>query len=438
MLSIRKQQIKAWEDMSKLEMQVSCKFLPIEFYQLQQFLAPFSYVPMQKGATETEFKNRHYKSIQERKRVWLDIALHIHEIRLQAYERQFQDHYQRLDVSFSAAHASTMNKLDEYVMIQTRRWKQEVYDRMFTFRILLLQNRQRSSIGKMTIGVSPEPYLDLDCNPFDKHEWTQLSLGNRGCFREPSSQFSFVQGPAFIRLNQTALRTEEQQRAEIKREYEEISKKVTNHLIEKPHFVSLSSPYFKQYALELRNYFNCCYFSTPISYKDQVEALQQINHHSSIRQKLKQKDLIIRVTDKGHNFYIGSRVEFEKKGEQFFQETNAFKELTSNPFHEIKSRVIDLLNRLRTNGSISKTQYEAMAPDSKKCELAHLYFNPKTHKVGISLFVCSVLSLVVHTMYRSLGGYTSAADRKYYSRSHDQHFQSSRQIDTTYFQSKMP
>ena len=184
MLAIRKEQIKAWEDMLKLEMQVLCKFLPIEFHQLQQFLTPISYAPVQKGAAAIEFKNRHYKSIQEIKRVCLDMVLHIHEVQLQAYERQFQDHYQRLDVSFTATDASMINKLGEYVTIQTNRWKQEVHDRVSTFRILLLQNRQRSSIGMTTIGVSPEPYFDLDLDPFNKHEWTQLSLGKRDCFLE--------------------------------------------------------------------------------------------------------------------------------------------------------------------------------------------------------------------------------------------------------------
>ena len=188
-------------------------------------------------------------------------------------------------------------------------------------------------------------------------------------------------------MNQTALRTEDQQKAEIKRECGEISKKMTNYLIEKPHYVSLSSPYFKQCSVELRNYFNHCYFSTPLPYKDQMQALEQISANRNIRRKLKEKDLIIRVTDKGHNFYIGSRLEFEKKGEKFFQETNAFKELINNPFHEIKNKVIELLNKFREQGSISKKQYNEMIPDKTRCELAHLYFNPKTHKVVFSLFM---------------------------------------------------
>ena len=59
-------------------------------------------------------------------------------------------------------------------------------------------------------------------------------------------------------------------------------------------------------------------------------------------------DLIIRVTDKGHNFYIGSANEIEKKREKFFQDTNAFEELSHNPFNEILDRVIELLNKLQS------------------------------------------------------------------------------------------
>ncbi|CAF5084128.1 unnamed protein product, partial [Rotaria magnacalcarata] len=42
---------------------------------------------------------------------------------------------------------------------------------------IILQNRQRSSSTKNVIGVSPEPYLDLISNPFDKRQWNYLSLG---------------------------------------------------------------------------------------------------------------------------------------------------------------------------------------------------------------------------------------------------------------------
>lgn len=78
-------------------------------------------------------------------------------------------------------------------------------------------------------------------------------------------------------------------------------------------------------------------------------------------------------------------MEFEKKVEKFFRDTNAFIESAENPFHEIQNKVIELLNRLRQEDLISKEQYDEMIFDRNKCELAHLYFNPKTHKVCIIL-----------------------------------------------------
>ncbi|CAF2093802.1 unnamed protein product, partial [Rotaria magnacalcarata] len=50
------------------------------------------------------------------------------------------------------------------------------------------------------------------------------------------------------------------------------------------------------------------------------------------------------------------------------------------PFNEILDKVIQLLNTLRGKDLIRKWQYEQMMPDRTTCEVAHLYFNPKTHK----------------------------------------------------------
>ncbi|CAF3906020.1 unnamed protein product, partial [Rotaria sp. Silwood1] len=120
--------------------------------------------------------------------------------------------------------------------------------------------------------------------------------------------------PSCIRFTQSAIRPRKQQEIEIKNEHTDISTK---------------------------RYF------TPVSYKDQIQALQQIQTVTLIRQKIKKHNLIIRLTDKGNNFYIGSTVEFQQEAQKFFSDTSAFKELSSNPFNEILD----------------------------------LYFNPKKHKV---------------------------------------------------------
>lgn len=180
-------------------------------------------------------------------------------------------------------------------------------------------------------------------------------------------------------MNQSAIRPRKQQEIEIKNEHKNISTKVQNHLVEY-HRIPRTTPVFKKYSDHLLDYFHRCYF-TPLSYKDKSQALEQIQTVSTIRQKLKKHHLIIRLTDKGNNFYIGSADEFQKKAQNFFSDTNAFKELSSNPFNEILDQVIQLLNQLAAKKRIFQWQLKQMLPERAKCELAHLYFNPKSHKV---------------------------------------------------------
>ena len=172
----------------------------------------------------------------------------------------------------------------------------------------------------------------------------------------------------------------EQQEIEMKNEHKDIYKKVENHLIENPHRIPRTTPIFKQYSHQLLDYLNHSYF-TPLSYKDQLQTQEQAQIVASIRKIIKNMNLIIRVTDKGNNFYIGSASEFEKKVEKFFSDTNAFIELSDNPFNEILDKVIQLLDKLQSKKLILQWQYKKMMPDREKAELAHLYFNPKTHKV---------------------------------------------------------
>ena len=180
-------------------------------------------------------------------------------------------------------------------------------------------------------------------------------------------------------MNQSVLRPRKQQEIEIKNEHKDISTKVQNTLVEH-HHVPRTHPIFQEYSNQLLSYMQQCYFA-PIPYKDQIQAKEQALIVASIRNKIKQEGLVIRLTDKSNNFYIGSAIEFEKKVQSYFTETNAYVELHENPFNVILNNVMQLLNNLRSKKLILKWQHEAMMPDIKTTELAHLYFNPKTHKV---------------------------------------------------------
>ena len=72
---------------------------------------------------------------------------------------------------------SIFNKIKEYIIYRTNRLKQDISTKVSSSRGILLQNRRRSSLAKNAIGVSPESYLDLIDNPFNKLQWNQLTLG---------------------------------------------------------------------------------------------------------------------------------------------------------------------------------------------------------------------------------------------------------------------
>ncbi|CAF1550666.1 unnamed protein product [Didymodactylos carnosus] len=77
--------------------------------------------------------------------------------------------------------------------------------------------------------------------------------------------------------------------------------------------------------------------------------IEQAHVVKSIREIIKNMNLVIRLTDKGHNFYIRLASEFEKKVENSFRDTHAFIELSYNPFNEIFDKVIQLLNKPQSN-----------------------------------------------------------------------------------------
>jgi hypothetical protein len=185
---------------------------------------------------------------------------------------------------------------------------------------------------------------------------------------------------------------------ELEKEHKEIYKKVELNLMQNQR-IPRKAPIFQQYAINLRHYLQHCYF-TPLSYKDQLQAQQQEQIATSIRKLIQKKKLIIRLTDKSHNFYIGSADEFEKKVQKFFFDTNAFIELPENPFKEIVNKVIQLLNMIRGKELIFQWQQNDMMPDRKKCELAHLYFNPKTHKVEKKYFFNLILISKFRMIYQ--------------------------------------
>jgi hypothetical protein len=183
-----------WKEQLMLEIRILCKFLPKNFDDFENFLVPITYLPLSNDRKTIEVKNKRYKIIQEGKRLWLNFTFHVYEIRIMEYQIRYQFEFIKLETKLvnntitattttNNGCLSLFNNIKEYLNYRTNKLIDEINAEMSSYRRIILQNRQRrSSSTKNSIGVSPEPYLDLIMNPFDTRPWNQLSLGNTHFF----------------------------------------------------------------------------------------------------------------------------------------------------------------------------------------------------------------------------------------------------------------
>jgi len=167
-----------------LESRILCKFLPQNFEYFENFIAPITYVPINDNQKIIDMKNKRYKTIQETKRIWLNYFFNTYEFQIIECEQQYQCEFIKLQTQLlnntTTNNSSSLfiNHIKELMNYRASRLQKDIYNEMSSFQRITIQNRQRSSsTTKHTIAVSPEPYLDLICNPFDTRQWNHLSLG---------------------------------------------------------------------------------------------------------------------------------------------------------------------------------------------------------------------------------------------------------------------
>ena len=126
--------------------------------------------------------------------------------------------------------------------------------------------------------------------------------------------------------------------------------------------------------------------SLPVSRKSLARAKRENQLVLSIQQKLKKANAIIRRTDKSKVFYICHKDEFDQKALQYMTKTRAYEEIVSgvNPYADMLRSVISLLNQLKERKAITLEQWKLLMPNRSTCELPHLYFIPKAHKVSFA------------------------------------------------------
>ncbi|CAF1599908.1 unnamed protein product [Rotaria magnacalcarata] len=152
------------------------------------------------------------------------------------------------------------------------------------------------------------------------------------------------------------------------------------------HYTSASDEHAKEFfhLIKTRLYE---FRSAPLSHKLMARAKHENQLVLSIQRKLKKANAIIRRTDKSKIFYICSSEEFEQKAIDYMKKTGAYQQITNaiNPLGNIRHLITNLLDNLKEKKSITNEQWKNMLPNLRNCELPHLYFIPKVHKINVPL-----------------------------------------------------
>ncbi len=198
--------MKYWkENLLMLEQRILAKFLSENFDQLQYFITPDGlYSPIiVDDSSSVKYQLKHLKILQEAKRNWLDIYQWTYILKIQEYDRHYQQELIQLKqcLNNSTGTAATLfQSVQTYMTHRENRLKEEIYLQMSYFHTKLTRRRQCSSIVKHMTGVSPEVILDVYHHHHDLNaiECEYLSRGmviiknNRVDIHKNSFLFIFV------------------------------------------------------------------------------------------------------------------------------------------------------------------------------------------------------------------------------------------------------
>ena len=174
-----------------------------------------------------------------------------------------------------------------------------------------------------------------------------------------------------------------------KLQYDNISNTVKNCLT--CHQMSTTDERAKQAFAELENMIYNCYTKS-IPSRLYRRARREHRRIKRLQRWLRSRpDIIVRRIDKSEGFYFGSTAAMNQKTEEYMKTTEAYQEVVDghSPLIEILHATEILLDYLVEKKAITKARRDKLLPDKNIMELAHLYTNPKVHKViFVHRFVC--------------------------------------------------
>ena len=108
--------------------------------------------------------------------------------------------------------------------------------------------------------------------------------------------------------------------------------------------------------------------------KQEVQALVELK---------KDQSRVILTADKGVAIVIMDKEEYNEKAKALLEDQGTYKALQSDPTYRMKTKLISLLKKIKSEGGINDTQYKKMYPTG--AVPPKFYGLPKIHKRGIPL-----------------------------------------------------
>ncbi|CAF4643107.1 unnamed protein product, partial [Rotaria socialis] len=362
--TIRKKQLKIFEDLTIFEQRILCHSLP----------KTFDDIPI--VTYQNLFGNEANKIMQELKRRKLNDQLKNYELKLQDYEDLYQTEInifesKVMQTSLNHQHIQAdifMTLLKCYLSHYTNRLIRQIRYKEACVHVQLVRKHHRHLLSKQQIvDVYPQIIVDVPKISLNRIQLDYLSKS----------------GPNYIRSNQSSLHSYKHQEKHVQEEHKNIMNVITRYLI-REHHIPLTATIIRELSQHLETSLHQQY-TIPLSYLNIYRTRKEFKLMKSIQHRLKKGNYILRETDKSGIFHIGTSVDYEKKAEAYRQKTGAYIELDSNPLRSVFDKVILLLNDLRSKKYILSWQLDKMMPKRDTVQLAYLYFIPKPHKAGTPL-----------------------------------------------------
>ncbi|CAF3334786.1 unnamed protein product [Rotaria socialis] len=362
--TIRKKQLKIFEDLTIFEQPIICHSLP----------KTFDDIPI--VTYQNLFGNEANKIMQELKRRKLNDQLKNYELKLQDYEDLYQTEInifesKLIQTSLNHQHIQAdifMTLLKCYFTHHTNRLIRQIRYKEACLHVKLVrQHRRHLLLKQQIVDVYPQIIVDVPKISLNRLQLDYLSKSR----------------PNYIRSNQSSLHSYKHQEKHVQQEHKNIMNVITRYLICE-HHIPLTATIIREFSQQLEASLHQQYM-IPLSYLNISRTRKELKLMKSIQHRLKKGNYNLRVTDKSGVFHIGNSVDYEKKAEAYRQKTGTYIELDSNPLWSVFDKVIFFLNHLRSKKYILSWQLDKMMPKREKIQLAYLYFIPKSHKAGTPL-----------------------------------------------------